>query len=272
MPTVVRLRLIPEEDVCLRLDRAPAQGWFLALAASYDAAWAAALHRPNERHPYAVSPLYQAGQASLWEADTIRRWLTVDRCTGGRALGLRISLADDTRAAGLLAALPHLALPHLGTAPCRLVRSPTLATDDPDILQVSWASLAAAPAAEMLRVSFETPTAVSHKGGSRAGLTAAHLLESWRDAWAWAPELERPAGLAALTPEDLWVDNADLWEDSLLIKNGWREGFVGEIEIRPRADTRRVVTALAGVADFFGTGAKTAMGMGQTRVRVGGSG
>lgn len=315
MPTVVRLRLIPEEDVCLRLDRAPAQGWFLALAKASgltdaqglpptpgetpdagEGSWSDALHRDNVRQPYAVSPLYQAGRASLWEDDTIRRWLTEGppprpefaparanreenatvRIPRGRRLALRISLADDQRAQGLLKALPSLILPRLGAALCRLERFPTLAPDDPDTLQASWAALANAPAAERLRVSFETPTAAGHDGGSRPRLTAAQLLKSWQEAWRLAPEPERPPGVAGLTPEDLWVDDAGLWKESLLIKGGRREGFVGEVEIGPQegaeADTRRAVTALVGVADFFGTGAKTAMGMGQTRVRVGGAG
>ena len=309
MPTVLRLRLIPQDDVCLYLDHPPAQAWFLALAAQYDrvweapgapdgaGGWAASLHAPNERHPYAVSPLYHAGRTPLWEDDAVRPWLTPDggrpgphrpqsrradiarplqaRNPWGRPLALRVSLADDERARNLLAALPHLALPPLGRVPCALERFPVLTPTDPDVLYASWARLADAPAAERLRVTFETPTAAGHDGASRGQLQAAHLLKSWGGAWQWAPPEARAAalgGLEGLTADGLVLHSQGLARESLPTKGGLRSGFVGEMEIGFRPGTpaavRRAVTALASVADFFGTGAKAALGMGQTRVRL----
>lgn len=58
---------------------------------------------------------------------------------------------------------------------------------------------------------------------------------------------------------------------SLFLKNDVRVGFVGDLVLRWRpgtpSETRREFAALVGLANFFGTGTKTALGMGQTRVR-----
>jgi len=271
MPTILRLRLIPHEDAPLRLEHGPAHGWFLALAGRCDPDWAAALHGRDERHPYAVAPLHTPSHGSLAADDTLGdRALSSGQVRRGQPLALRLALADDERARRLLAALPRLALPPLGDAACRLERVPRFGPDDPDVLHAPWAGLADAPAAERLRVSFETPTAFSRQGESLLLPEPARLLDSWRRAWRCAPAL--PAGAEAVTAEGLRVTRYALRTEPLALKGGLRIGFVGVLELTWRpgtpAGTRRAFTALAGLADFLGTGAKTALGMGQTRVRV----
>ena len=279
MPTILRLRLIPQDDVHLRLSNGPAQGWFLALAQRWDPAWADALHSPETtppaqarpRHPYALVPLHHAARAPLADEDTLNgSQLVSGRLRHGEPLAVRISLADDERARRLLDALPHLSLPRLGTAPCRLARIPCPVDTDPDWLHASWAMLADAPPAERLLIRFETPTMFSRAGESLVLPEPERLLDSWRQAWCCAPAL--PEGAAGLTAEGLRITQYDLHTEPMSLKGGLRIGFVGELELtwKPGTppQTRRALTALAGLADFLGTGAKTAMGMGQTRVRV----
>lgn len=271
IPAILRLRLAPLNDVRLHAKNGPAQGWFLALVRAWDPAWSAALHGGSRRTPYALSPLHRASATPLAEEDQVNMALYCGGsvCTG-EEISLRVSLADEERARRFLAELPSLPLPLLGGVPCRLVRCPRPNALDPDWLSASWATLADAPPASRLHVSFETPTAFSHQGEFLLLPDPAHLVASWRGAWDHAPA--RPAGADILTLDGLRVTSYDLHTEALPLKGGLRIGFVGEIELtwRPGTppETRRTLAALAGLADFLGTGAKTALGMGQTRVRI----
>lgn len=271
IPAILRLHLIPQHDVTLKPENGPAQGWFLALARAWDPAWAKALHGGYRRPSYSLSPLYRAAAASLADEDCVDASLFADGCLRqGERVSLRLSLADDEQARRLLAALPHLRLPLLGDTHCRLARIPYSIAEDPDWLYAPWTALADAPPARRLHISFETPTTFSHQGESRLLPDPAHLLASWRAAWQYAPAL--PAGASGVTVDGLRVTNYSLHTEPLSLKGGLRIGFVGNMELTWRSgtslETRRTFAVLAGLAKFLGTGAKTALGMGQTRVRM----
>ena len=282
MPTVLRLRLIPQQDAALHLEHAPAQGWFLALADACDPDWAKELHprdqndRPDRR-AYALSPLYRADDVPAHAEGDIgpRRALDTGHVRAGQPLTLRIGLPEDERAAWLCERLARLTrLPSLGTAPCRLDRAPRFASDDPDVVHRSWATLAQAqPASHRLGVLFATPTFFAAQGDMILLPDPDRLLWGWRRAWErFGPFL--PEGAAAFSPENcasgLRIARYELKTDRLPIKGGLRIGFSGWMEMEWRANVpdaaRRAALALAGIADFLGTGAKTTMGMGQTRI------
>ena len=292
IPTILRLRLIPQKDTFLCPENGPAHGWFHALIAECNPKWSAELHSPEEPPavpsprveslppPFTLSPLYSP-TSTLSEDDACLHHLVLqpDREQRGRKtisihagqpLALRLALADDERARWLLSALPGLRLPLLANAACRLERFPRLMVNDPDVRQVTWATLAGISCAQRLKLSFETPTGFSHKGESLLLPEPARMLESWRRAWKRAPAM--PEGADAISPDALRVTSYALHTEPLSLKGGVRIGFVGDIELTFRKDTppemRRAVTALASIADFLGTGAKTTLGMGQTRLHI----
>lgn len=292
MPSLLRLRLMPRSDVLLRLESGPAHGWFHALIARCDPDWSAALHPPesaapgaepgreSQPPPYTLSPLYLPSDTVAQDdldfgprvlcAETGRRGRTAAVIRAGQPVALRLALADDDRARWLCRTLAdHAELPPLGNSPCHLMRLPRLAADDPDARHASWATLAAAPPPARLHVSFVTPTAFSHRGESLLLPEPERLLESWRRGWGRAPAM--PEGADDIPSDALRLTRYALRTEPLSLKGGLRIGFVGEIEMTWRKGTpertRQAVTALAGLADFLGTGAKTALGMGQTRVR-----
>lgn len=164
-----------------------------------------------------------------------------------------------------------MSFPRLGTAPCLLARLPRFHLGDPDLLHASWAQLADAPPARRLHLRFETPTFFSHQGEMRLLPEPARLWEGWRRAWeALAPAL--PLGAEALTLDGLQITRYQLHTEAVPLKGGLWRGFVGEMALEWRKDvppeTRRTAAALAGIADFTGTGAKTMLGLGQTRCTV----
>lgn len=274
VPTILRLRLVPQTDTFLRLEHAPAQGWFLALAARLDADWARALHQGSDARPYALSPLCRADAAPLSEDDTIGgRALNCGRLRAHSPVSLRIGLSDDERANALCGYLDRHPddLPPLGGTPCGLARIPAPVPDDPDRLFADWETLAEAPPARRLQVTFATPTAFSSQGNLVLLPEPACLLASWRRSWErFAPAL--PPGADAVSADRLRVARYALRTEPLRLKQGLFIGFVGTMELAWDRDTppaaRKAATALAGIAGFLGMGTKTAQGMGQTRVRV----
>lgn len=269
MPTLLRLSLLTDTNAPLPLDRAPAQGWFLALVDRVDPDAAVALHAPNAPRTYAVAPLHAPTPAPVaqdFEADAAPLTLP-ERARRGEALALRIALADDALARRILDALPRLEMPRLSGAPTRLTRTPSPDDPhDPDILRVPWPALAAAPPATRLQIAFVTPTVFSSQGEDLLLPEPQRLVESWRRAWdAWS------GGAVPLpdTPARLRISRYQLRTEALRLKGGFQRGFVGHLDadMPPDADEtqRRALTALAGLANLAGTGARTALGMGQTR-------
>lgn len=300
MPVIIRLWLVPEYDVCLSLRNAPEQGWFLALASRLDPVWADTLHAqdvpptPITLRPYTVSPFYCPPRTPLSLDDTIGEYAlpilsgdTESRfVAGGSAIALRISLVEDDRAAHLLSALRQIVkqgLPPLGSVRCCLLRIPTLAGADPDVLTASWKDLIAAPAAARLHLAFTTPAHFSSQGDQILFPDPARLWSGWWRVWRrWCPfplpladplhdalTSTLPAALVAHLPR---ISAYNLHTRPVRLKQGLFIGFMGEVELDWRRDTphevSRALTTLAGLADFVGTGAKTTMGMGQTRLRI----
>lgn len=182
-----------------------------------------------------------------------------------------MAFTDDERAGRFCQFLPAAPIPRLGAAPCLLARVPCPRPDDPDRLHASWAQLADAPPARRLHLRFETPTFFSHQGEMRLLPEPARLWEGWRRAWqALAPAL--PLGADTLTLDGLQIARYQLHTEAVPLKGGVWRGFVGEMALEWRKDvppeTRCTAAALAGIADFVGTGAKTMLGLGQTRFTV----
>lgn len=273
IPTILRLRLIPQQNCTLRLSNVPAHGWFHALAAGIDAEWQQRLHDGGDARAVALSPLRDGSDLSPLSDETSRPLapLRAGRIPAGQPLALRVAFTDDERAGKFCRHLPAVPIPRLGTAPCLLARIPRLHPKDPDVLYASWAQLADAPPARRLHLRFETPTFFSHQGEMRLLPDPARLWEGWRRAWqALAPAL--PLGADTLTLDGLQIARYQLHTEALPIKGGLQRGFVGEMALEWRKDvppeTRRTAAALAGIADFTGTGAKTMLGLGQTRFTV----
>lgn len=275
MPVVIRLRLIPRVDTQLRLENAPGQAWFLALVDRFHAQWAEDLHGVETgARAYTVSPFYQPLNSPLADGDTIGdRALRSGRLRADETIALRVSIADEAKGAALLTALPRLAeaLPALGGARCRLERIPRAALDDPDLLVTDWQRLAAAPPARKLYLEFTTPTTFISQGEQSPMPTPERLWRSWLMQWT------ANTGSAPYGPTETgWVypriSAYNLHTAPFRLKGGVFIGFVGELVLSFASDVpagiRSGMTALAGIADFFGTGAKTTMGMGQTRLRV----
>ena len=193
------------------------------------------------------------------------------RIIAGQPLALRVAFADDERARQFCRCLPAVPIPRLGAAPCALARIPRPHPEDPDVLFAPWARLADAPPASRLHLRFETPTFFSHQGEMRLLPEPDRLWEGWRRAWrTYAPAL--PLGADALTLDGLRITRYQLHTEAVTLKGGLWRGFVGEMALEWREDTppetRRAAAALAGISDFMGTGAKTMLGLGQTRFTV----
>jgi hypothetical protein len=260
---------------------------------------------PSSRRAYTVSPLYPITAPlppladendplphfSLNSAPTVERTrrLPFHSQVGDRGsentfpvsvrgqVGFRVALADDDLAAAFCRALPdhltHHGLPKLGSAPCRLLSSfalvdTALQDADHDTLFSSWETLAQAPPYTRLRLVFATPTTFKSQGDLLPRAEPERFWASWQSTWRdLAPFL--PENFALLEHELPRISAYQLETRSLSVKGGLFIGFVGWMELawRPSAppELRRAAAAVASVSDFFGTGAKTALGMGQTR-------
>lgn len=123
-----------------------------------------------------------------------------------------------------------------------------------------------APAATRLVLHFLTPTAFRSQNRWQVLPDIVRVVESWRRTWQEAHPPTAPE-LSDGWADDVEVSGYVLRTESLPLKHGRFVGFVGRVEWRllgSEAD-RRALCALAALANFGGTGAKTALGMGQTR-------
>lgn len=288
MPTIVRFRLRLAGDARLRLENAPAQGWLLQLIHRHDPEWAERLHpvatsptasgndraETSRRALYAVSPLLMPSEEALvGEANREERaYADSGPAQHQGVVHLRAGFADDAEAESLLRALPAEP-PRLGAAPCHWERVPNVADlHDPDVLVCPWPYLAQAPPAPRLRVLFVTPTAFKRRGALHPLFETERVWAAWRDLWE--------AGAGAVPPfADELLESGEvprvsayrLETQTARLKGGLFIGAVGFVEWTWKAtapdEYRRAGAALAAVSDFLGTGAKAAMGMGQTRVQ-----
>lgn len=238
-----------------------------------DPDWQERLHQANGVRGVSLSPLCDGTSSAPLSEESAAPLapLPSGRIIAGQPLALRVAFADDDRARQFCERLTAVPIPRLGASPCRLMRLPRWHPADPDCLHASWAQLADAPPARRLHLRFETPTFFSHQGEMRLLPEPARLWEGWRRTWeALAPAL--PLGADTLTLDGLRITRYQLHTEAVTLKGGLWRGFVGEMALEWRAsappETRRTATALAGIADFFGTGAKTMLGLGQTRFTV----
>jgi hypothetical protein len=262
MPCVIYFPIVVEGPLPERMEDAT-QGWFLALTSLIDEEWNTSLHKPNETRPYSLAaraapppptPGPGGRRPSAWRS----------------AVEVRLGVADDGHARDLLSRLGRLDLPDLDGAPTRLARLPSLDRGDPDVRFCSWDQLTDAPSSARISVSFETPTTFSRRGVSLPLLTEERLVASWSRSWSFAPMM--PKGIGDIDLQALRVTRFDLRSEPMSVKGGIRIGAVGGIEFTwDRAaspEMRRSFAALVSIADFLGTGAKTTLGMGQTRVSL----
>ena len=281
MPTLLRFLLLPEKQVILRPDSAPTQGWFLKLVAQLDTYrddhWATELHpggtAPSARRGYSVSPLYAPENLPLWEEMALSRLDTTrDRTAllihSGEPIALRVAVSDDARAAALCAALPSLELPRIGNTPCHLLALPN-PNNSTNVLTATWERLADAPPARRFLLRFATPTAFFSQGDLLPRAEPERMWGSWLRVWQDLAGFVPPDSASVLEylPR---IAAYELHTETARLKGGLFIGFVGEMELSFRPDTPepicRAAAAVASIADFFGTGAKTGLGMGQTRL------
>ena len=274
MPVLLRLRLIPYRNTSLDAETAPAQGWFFSLLSQIDPAAADAMHVPNRPRSYAVAPFHTVVEAPLAEEWRKTEPLQVPRTAeAGRAIGLRVGLADADLARRIVTALTAQPLvPRLSGTPCVLARVPVW--NDPadlDLWEIPWPALVAAPPAKQIRLSFVTPTFFNATNNDDILFPEPRRLwESWQRSWRTWTEGAIP--LPEVDPAHLRVARYRLQTEVMRLKGGLQRGFVGELDLDwgPGAtdEERRTLSALAGLANLTGTGARTALGMGQTRALI----
>jgi CRISPR-associated endoribonuclease Cas6 len=267
MPTILTLRLIPYRNGTLVEENAPAQGWFMRLLERADKEWGDMLHAPNQLRPYNLAPLYRQGKGLLWQHRLERE------IQQGEEYHLRIALLDDARAAWLCGILPSLELPELGHVPVRLASFPIFGNDNcTDVEHCSWGNLAQTPPTENIELLFETPTAFMSKDDLLPRAEPERFWASWQRSWeTFAPEAlvqkEQYEDMASHLP---LIRGYSLSTETTTLKRGIFIGFTGRMHLVWRQGTpesvRQTAGMLARLAIFCGTGAKTAQGMGQTRV------
>jgi len=236
----------------------------LALVEEADPALASALHDTDGPKPLTVSPL----------------WRTRHRLSSGNDDGqgnlhhIRITaLSDEAFAALARSVLEHdPAEPmRVGEASFDLVRLATTPTESRLAACTSFkALLQEAEPSPTIGLRFLTPTTF-RSGGRRnvifpePGLLFRSYLARWN---ALSPE-RLPESLGEVASERLFIARYALRTAMLDFGSYSEAGFVGSCEVRAQegtpAEALCAFQALASLAFFAGTGAKTAMGMGQTR-------
>ena len=287
MPTIVRFRLRLQDAARLRLSNMPAQGWLLELVHRHSPDWAQMLHpqvstdasgsgeETARRASYTVGPLFEPTDAPLVGSGGVGERAIAGSdgsltLRAGTVVCIRVGFADDDRALALLNNLPGDPPPLRGVQ-CRWERQPVLSgPGEPDALVCPWEYLVQAPPAPRLRVSFVTPTAFKRRGALLPLFEPERLWAGWRDLWQNETGGVPPFADELLESGELpRVSAYQLETRPMSLKGGLFIGAVGFVEWTWKRDTpaerRQAVAALAAVADFLGTGAKTALGMGQTR-------
>jgi CRISPR/Cas system endoribonuclease Cas6 (RAMP superfamily) len=278
MPTLLHLHLRSQREALLSSDSAPAQGWFLALLNQIDPEIAEEMHVPDRPRQYAVAPFYlpafEGNKNEEQEGATLH---CPEKVRVGQEVVLRVGLADEALAQRIVRAVQSgIELPRLAGAPCEWSRgSEERASLKPESQEIPWVALASSPPAQQLRLAFVTPTFFSSKGEDLLFPEPRRLWESWRRSWDTWSQGKLP--LPDSTPEgNLRVARYQLQTRALRIKGGLQRGFVGELDLewtaKATSEERQVLAALATLANLTGTGARTALGLGQTRTTLLGRG
>jgi CRISPR-associated endoribonuclease Cas6 len=126
------------------------------------------------------------------------------------------------------------------------------------------------------RLDFLTPTSFRSKGGYSQFPAVALVFGSLARRWSRFSPAPLPPGLTAALSESITVAEYRIGLSRLGFGRYFEPGFTGwcAFSASKRADdeTCRWAGALARFAFFSGVGAKTTMGMGQTRFHDGGGG
>ena len=239
-----------------------AYGLFLALVRRSSPAMADDLHSSDGAKPFTISPL-QGG---------FRRSAKVLRVTDGCEYSVRLSfLREDVFARFMDAAIKAVRLPlRLESAVFHIDQVALHQEDSPLCHHQSYEEVLAGSQCERrINLQFLSPTAF-RSGGKRNVLSpeASLVFGSYLSKW----QHFSPVKLGEVTAESLErviVARYKL-KTHILHFSGYQEtGFEGECAFELPADLSencvRTLNALADFAFYCGTGAKTTMGMGQTR-------
>lgn len=236
----------------------------LALIGEADAGLVSALHDTDGPKPLTVSPLWRAR----------RRPDSGDDDGDGRFHRIRVTALSDE----VFSALARSVLEHDGREPVRLGEAlfdlVGLATTPKESRLAACASfkalLSEAEPRPTMSLRFLTPTTF-RSGGRRnvifpdPGVLFRSYLARWN---ALSPE-RLPESLGDIATARLFISRYALRTAMLDFGSYSEAGFVGSCELRAHegtpAEALCAFQALARFAFFAGTGAKTAMGMGQTR-------
>ena len=235
----------------------------LALIGESDPALASALHDTEGAKPLTVSPPWST-----------RRLESGGEGGGGRLRRIRITALSDE----VFSTLAQSVLDHDRGKPVHLSEGSFdvmgLATTPKESRLAACTTFAAlireAEPRSTVSLRFVTPTTF-RSGGRRnvifpdPGLLFRSYVARWN---ALSPE-RLPESLGEVASERLFIARYALRTAMLNFGSYSEVGFVGVCEVRAQEGTAAealcAFQALAGFAPFAGTGAKTAMGMGQTR-------
>ncbi|MBA3924044.1 MAG: CRISPR system precrRNA processing endoribonuclease RAMP protein Cas6 [Nostocaceae cyanobacterium] len=123
-------------------------------------------------------------------------------------------------------------------------------------------------------LQFITPTAFA-QGGTNLPLPVPGLMfRSWLERWNhFAPVYLGSDELIAYLSEAIMLKHHKIHTRTLQLHKGYANGFIGEVTLQMynRADPllANVANLLVQYAEFVGTGIKTRLGMGQTKVNLG---
>lgn len=260
----------------------------------------------RQPRPYSLSPFFSPHRLRLLEDDALPLAGRIAdgarfEVRPGEPLALRVAFLDDHYAARLIpylweanAVLYPMSLPRLGHdprfqteqegsvggaepgAPCTLLTLPAF-DGHPDRHHLPWDELLSAPPVPRLTLAWETLAAFHREGADLVRAEPHLLLADWQE--KWSDLAARHGGDAAgiveapvvRSPERLaWADRS-LIPGEVTIKRGTHPGYRGGAILEWRAGAtdadRAAAHALARFATLAGTGAKTALGLGQTRLR-----
>jgi CRISPR-associated endoribonuclease Cas6 len=250
VPSLTVIRLAPVEGAPTPVDPALLHGLLFGWLHGRAPALAAAAHDAPVR-PFALSPLRH----------------------GERTATLRVTALDDSLTAPLrerLAELRGADVPlALGGREWRLLPAEPEDEREETCDQIGDAIDPTAP----LEMEFTSPTAFARHRTLYPLPDPALMIASWRRRWnAFAPT-PVAEDRVALAEALVTFRRHRLRTETITIEGRAMIGFVGEValrlpdRLRVAEDVLRDLGTLARYAEYCGTGVRTAMGMGQTRVR-----
>ncbi|MEM2889795.1 MAG: CRISPR-associated endoribonuclease Cas6 [Candidatus Hadarchaeum sp.] len=258
--------LRPQQHAAIPADQGRAlAAEFLRWVQARDPAFAAELHRANERRPYTFSSLrsgsFHSRQLFLLPNHPV--WWRVTTLTPRLSAFLQEQI------------LPHLpAEITLGGQTFDVLSATCDARQHPWAGQTTFENLAAGALLEerqprpYIQMEFATPTTFHSEGRHQPFPLPKMVFLQWLEKWNAFSPVRFPRDVIAIVKNHLAVSRYRL--ESHVVKFGETMfiGFTGYCSYRLLVEDPywlRVLHALASFAFFCGTGAKTSFGMGQTR-------